>query len=187
MALSSGVITRKMSTETDQAQVGLWVGKAATPNRMGQKGEKDRTTARAKTVAFQNNSKRSAPIPMENCPWCGEKFKPYSFQLQPNGDRPTDLRVACASATCRFRGKNQLPLVAVDEPLFRRLPCFVIATVDKFASLPWVGPSGILLGGADRHDAAGFYGAATPGVGQKLKRPLAPPDLRTTRHDGRPV
>jgi hypothetical protein len=65
----------------------------------------------------------------------------------------------------------------VDEPLFRRLPCFVIATVDKFASLPWVGESGSLLGGADRHDAHGFYGAAVPGVGQRLAEPLAPPDL----------
>jgi hypothetical protein len=158
-------------------EIGLWVGKAATPNRMGRKGEKDRTSARFKTIAFQNNSKRPAPIPMENCPWCGEKFKPFSFQLLPPGDNPTELRVACASLSCRFRGKNTLPIVAVDEPLFRRLPCFVIATVDKFASLPWVGPSGVLLGGADRYDSGGFYGAATPGAGTKLKHPLAPPDL----------
>jgi len=158
-------------------EIGLWVGKAATPNRMGKKGERDRTTARAKTIAFQNNSKRPAPIPIENCPWCGEKFKPFSFQLQPNTDTPSDLRVACVNAACRFTGRNPLPIVPVDEPLFRRLPCFVIATVDKFASLPWVGPSGVLLGGADRHDAAGFYGAATPGVGNRLKHALAPPDL----------
>lgn len=158
-------------------EIGLWVGKAATPNRMGKKGEKDRTTARAKVIAFQNNSKRAAPIPIENCPWCGTKFKPYSFHLKPNADTPTDLRVACVSPACRFRGDRSLPLVAVDEPLFRRLPCFVIATVDKFASLPWVGPSGILLGGADRYDNAGFYGAANPSGGQRLATPLAPPDL----------
>ena len=47
-----------------------------------------------------------------------------------------------------------LPIVAVDEPLYRRLPAFLIATVDKFASLPWTGESGALLGGADRHDSA---------------------------------
>lgn len=158
-------------------EIGLWVGKAATPNRMGAKGEKDRTTARAKTIALQSNSKRPAPVPIENCPWCGEKFKAYSFQLKPHADRPTDLRIACVNASCHFRGANPLPIVAVDEPLFRRVPCFVIATVDKFASLPWVGPSGILLGGADRYDNAGFYGAAHPGVGQRLTTPLAPPDL----------
>ena len=40
-----------------------------------------------------------------------------------------------------------------------------------------MGPSGILLGGADRYDNAGFYGAAHPGVGQRLTSSLAPPDL----------
>src|SRR5207248_2175731 len=45
------------------------------------------------------------------------------------------------------------------------------------ASLPWVGPAGALLGGADRYDATGFYGAAEPGHGQRLPSPLPPPDL----------
>ena len=65
----------------------------------------------------------------------------------------------------------------MDEPLYRRLPAFLIFTVDKFASLPWVGASGGLLGGADRYDADGFYGAATPRRGNRLSRPLPPPDL----------
>ncbi|NQU70429.1 MAG: amidohydrolase family protein, partial [Rhodospirillales bacterium] len=52
-------------------EIGLWVGKAATPNRMGKTGEKDRTTARKKTIDFQNNSRKAAPLPVENCPWCG--------------------------------------------------------------------------------------------------------------------
>ena len=46
-------------------EIGLWVGKAATPNRMGQVGETDRTTARAKTIAFQNNSRKAPPVPVE--------------------------------------------------------------------------------------------------------------------------
>jgi hypothetical protein len=167
-------------------EIGLWVGKAATPNRMGQVGEKDNTTARAKTIAYQNNSRKAAPIPVETCPWCGIKLKPSAFQLvrtrpdgsiQPDTREPDQLRILCSNLKCRFRGQNPLPIVAVDEPLYRRLPCFVIATVDKFASLPWTGASGALLGGADRYDAAGFYGPWDPGVGQKLASPLAPPDL----------
>ena len=78
---------------------------------------------------------------------------------------------------CDFTRGRPLPIVAVDEQLYRRLPAFLIATVDKFACLPWVGPSGVLLGGADRHDAEGFYGAAEPGVGTALEEPLPPPDL----------
>src|SRR6202040_2506942 len=70
-----------------------------------------------------------------------------------------------------------LPIVAVDEPLYRRLPAFLIATVDKFAALPWVAEAGGLLGGPERYDAAGFYGAAEPGKGTRLATPLPPPDL----------
>jgi hypothetical protein len=150
-------------------EIGLWVGKAATPNRMGRKGEKDDTSARAKTIRYRNNSRKAAPIPVETCPWCGTKLKPTSFLLWPDTDNPQELKVLCASPVCRFRGKNPLPIVAVDEPVYRRVPCFVIATVDKFASLPWVGASGALLGGADRHDAAGFYGPWQPDTGHKLQ------------------
>lgn len=158
-------------------EVGLWVGKAATPNRMGKRGDSDRTTARAKTIAFQGNSRKAAPLPIENCPWCGTRFKPTSFALTPDANNPLELKVGCANPKCVFRGNNPLPIVGVDEPLYRRVPCFVIATVDKFASLPWVGSSGMVLGGAQRQDSAGFYGAADPGVGQGMSKALAPPDL----------
>lgn len=158
-------------------EVGLWVGKAATPNRMGKRGDSDRTTARAKTIAYQGNSRKAAPLPIETCPWCGTRFKPTSFALIPDANNPRELRVGCANPKCVFRGNNPLPIVGVDEPLYRRVPCFVIATVDKFASLPWVGSSGTLLGGAERQDSAGFYGAADPGVGQRMEKALSPPDL----------
>ena len=158
-------------------EVGLWVGKAATPNRMGKKGDKDRTTARSKTIAYQNNSRKAAPLPIETCPWCGTKFKSTSFNLSPNADEPRDLKISCANLKCVFRDNNPLPIVGVDEPLYRRLPCFVIATVDKFASLPWVGASGALLGGADRQDGAGFYGACDPDIGRRMPKAISPPDL----------
>ena len=159
-------------------EIGLWVGKAGTPNHLGAKGDGRSDSARAKVSQYKNNPRgRPAPIPMESCPWCGEDFTPDSFTLLPNAEKPADLRIACANWQCEFSGDQPLPIVAVDEPLYRRLPAFLIATVDKFASLPWVGDSGALLGGADRYDAAGFYGAAEPRRGGRLARPLPPPDL----------
>ena len=69
--------------------------------------------------------------------------------------------------------------MAVDEPLYRRLPAFLIATVDKFAALPWTGRTGVLFGKVDRFDKYGFYGACDVSLGQPLPAggPLAPPDL----------
>ncbi len=159
-------------------EIGLWVGKAATPNILGRKGDGRSDSARAKVRQFKNNPRgKPSPIPLENCPWCGERFQPDSFMLLPDDDRPTELRIVCANFECNFTRDRALPIVAVDEPIYRRLPAFLIATVDKFASLPWVGPAGALLGGADRHDQNGFYGAAEPGRGTRLVAPLPPADL----------
>jgi len=159
-------------------EIGLWVGQAATPNAMGAKHDSRPTTARARTLAHQNNYKRHpSPIPLENCPWCGTPFEHTSFRLHPTLDHPRELQIRCSNRDCVFTRNQALPLVAVDEPLYRRLPCFVVATVDKFAGLPWVGEAGVLLGGADRSDANGFYGPAEPGEGRPLARPLLPPDL----------
>ena len=162
-------------------EIGLWVGRAATPNRMGKKGDKRDDTARAKVARFGRDG-REPPVPLASCPWCGEPFERDSFQLEPDADEPRDLRLSCAEYECEFSGDRPLPVVAVDEPLYRRLPAFLIATVDKFAALPWTGESGLLLGGADRRDAHGFHGPAAkrPGTASgatRLPAPLPPPDL----------
>lgn len=46
-----------------------------------------------------------------------------------------------------------------------------------FASLLWLGPSGTLLGCADRSDGRGFYGPAEPGGGSYPSAALSPPHL----------
>ena len=158
-------------------EIGLWVGKASTPNHLGRKGDSRSDSARAKVRQFQNDPRgKPSPIPLEKCPWCDAAFQPSSFMLRPNSDHPKEMRIVCANFECDFIGDRPLPIVAVDEPLYRRLPAFLIATVDKFAALPWVGTSGVLLGGADRYDKDGFYGAAESG-GRQLSSPLPHPDL----------
>ena len=160
-------------------EIGLWVGKAATPNRIGRKGDKRPDTARSKTLQYQANPDlKPAPIPLEECPWCQQRFEPDSFSLSPNADQPSELKVVCLNFECEFSGDRPLPIVAVDEPIYRRLPAFLIATVDKFATLPWESRSGALLGGAKRYDQRGFYGAAEANLGQgALPAPLPGPDL----------
>lgn len=159
-------------------EIGLWVGQAATPNRMGRKADNNPDSARSKTLAFQRDTKRSAPIPLEECPWCGTRFSANSFRLLPNSDQPVDLRVSCVNRRCEFSGDRPLPILGVDEPIYRRLPCFLIATVDKFAALPWTGEVGAFTGRVDRADAGGFYGPCAPGMGTPLDGGmLLPPEL----------
>ena len=169
-------------------EIGLWVGQGATPNRLGKKGDNDKHSARRKLIAFKNDPsdpRNPAPLPIQKCPWCGYSFVPESFRLLPDGDQPTDMRVHCANKSCVFWSRGEqpgLPVLGVDEPIYRRLPCFIIATVDKFASLPWTGDTSNLFGRVTRHDEDGFYGpgsvvSGSPSKGQKLEAPLAPPEL----------
>jgi len=162
-------------------EIGLWVGQSATPNRMGKRGDKnDDYSARSRTLAFKRDSKtKPSPVPLERCPWCGEKFTPNSFQLLPSEDVPKNLKVMCVNRGCDFRSRNPLPILAVDEPIYRRLPCFIIATVDKFAGLPWFGQTGNLFGRVTHYqDSEGFYGSGDPTVaGRRLDSYLPPPDL----------
>ena len=105
-------------------------------------------------------------------------FKAASFQLLPNPDFPNDLRVNCVNRRCDFSRGHPLPILGVDEPIYRRLPCFIIATVDKFAAMPWTGEVGGFFGRVERHDKNGFYGPCNPMTGDPLPNgKLLPPDL----------
>ena len=172
-------------------EIGLWVGQSGTPNRLGRRGDGDDNSARSRVLAWAGGDNK--PIPIDTCPWCGTQLGKASlhddrpavargvFRLLPDADNPSELRVCCRNRQCRFSGDNTLPLVAVDEMIYQRLPAFVIATVDKFAALPWVGPTGKLFGHVSHvQTGRGFAGPGDPPSqqsGQPLEEGLDPPDL----------
>ena len=87
-----------------------------------------------------------------------------------------------APSTCAFSPRNNpegLPVVFVDEQIYRELPCFLVATVDKFAMLPWRGETGLLFGRATARDGKKCFGPidhATKGA-TLLPQGFLPPEL----------
>jgi len=162
-------------------EIGLWVGSDASPNRLGGRGDADQTTAVGRVRRYRTGRDKRAPAPIKACPWCGTAFKSDCFACVPNDTAPTNLQIRCANTACDFTRNRPLPILTVDEPIYRRLPAFLIATVDKFASLPWVGETGGFFGHVNRFaDGVGFYAAAEPGRhGRPLDNgwSLDPPDL----------
>ena len=161
-------------------EIGLWVGSDASPNKLGGRGKSDETTAVGRVRRYRNGRDKRAPAPLKACPWCGTEFTPSSFACMPNEHAPTNLEIRCVNTACDFSRNRPLPVLTVDEPIYRRLPAFLIATVDKFAALPWVGETGAFFGHVDRfEDGVGFYGAAEPGEGRPFGNgwSLDPPDL----------
>lgn len=47
------------------------------------------------------------------------------------------MHVRCPNASCAFHRDGGLPVHVVDEAVYAARPTLVIATVDKFASMPW--------------------------------------------------
>ena len=161
-------------------EIGLWVGSDASPNRLGGKGDADQTTAIGRVRRYTTGQDKRAPAPLKACPWCGTFFTPQSFACVPNNVAPINMEIRCVNTRCDFTRGRALPILTVDEPIYRRLPAFLIATVDKFASLPWVGETGAFFGHVDRfQDGIGFNGADEPRQGRKFDNDwsLDPPDL----------
>ncbi len=156
--------------------VGLWVGRTATANTLAQVSER--------ITEYKNAASATAPspFPLTACPWCREPLTRDSLVLVPSREAPRDVVVGCASFRCDFsarKNREGLPVLFVDEQIYRELPGFVVATVDKFAMLPWRGETGLLFGRASARDGRAFYGPLDriPKPAKLLPEGLLPPEL----------
>src|SRR5207248_4944201 len=99
-----------------------------------------------------------------NCPWCGNAIDPgVHMKVETYEQGRARVLTYCGDSlgTCPFSQRNApgegLPVLTVDEEIFRRLPALVVATVDKFAQLPWNGATQTLFGTVDgRCERHGF-------------------------------
>jgi hypothetical protein len=128
-------------------RIGLWVGGKVSPNWFPD-------AARQIGDARQSGDDRRVNVLQTlSCPWCGEPLLGYR-NVKPSEDERR-IRVFCGNAegagACPFSEPRStdgegLPILTVDEEIYRLAPSLVIATVDKLAQLPWKGYSGILFG-----------------------------------------
>ncbi len=163
--------------------VGLWVGRTATANTLASVAEKITTWKQ-----HRDNDKAPSPLPLTHCPWCGTRLDPDTATLVPNLTAPTHVRILCKNFKgCDFgqgaKGYKEdgIPLVFVDEQVYRELPSFLVATVDKFAMVPWRAEAGMLFGRVHSRIGGRFFGTPdTPEAARDaevLPAGLRPPEL----------
>lgn len=163
---------------TRRLSVGLWVGRSGTDNRMA-----DAEKRLSMWKSNPRDPRRSPGVPLVACPWCNAAFVPECFRIEKRDGKPVALRVGCDNEDCPFHFDNSegigIPVVAVDEQVYRELPTFLLATVDKFAVLPWRGLAGTLFGRVAATDTHGFYaiGEQAPSAARRLPSGLRPPEL----------
>nr|WP_107905628.1 helicase-related protein [Streptomyces chartreusis] len=112
----------------EEFSVGMWVGRSATPNKL--------VEADAKLGELRANlDKRLAtenPVQLHACPWCGTRLDARDYEVDEEAKR---MYVRCPGTECPF--DDGLPVHLIDEAVYDARPTLVIATVDKFASMPW--------------------------------------------------
>lgn len=125
-------------------RIGMWVGGSVSAN-------KHEDAARAiEDLRNTGWAKGAGPTALVACPWCGLELDPKrDAQSHPNLWRTLitcgDSRGRCPFTARRSDGEG-IPVVSVDEEIYRLLPDLVIATADKFAQLPWQGQTTALFG-----------------------------------------
>lgn len=171
--------------------IGLWVGQRLTPND---------TEASHEAIEAERGGKRpsrSTPAQLTTCPWCGSEIVPgRDIEVRRSGHDVGRTVIYCGDklGRCDFsRARSRdigLPVLVVDDEIYRRPPSMLIATVDKFAMMAWRGQVRTLFGRASRECPR--HGLLWPGSecnGRHPKRgglpavepteirPIRPPDL----------
>ena len=149
-ALESLRMEKNSGLGSEPFLLGLWVGYSLTPNRYDD-SQKAIADLKEDMYALTPNG---SPWQTNYCPWCGNKVTPYNYRFD-NKTKWTLLRCTNETKPCIFTDRNFthgkiLPLVTVDSDVYTRCPSMIIATVDKFARLPFRPETANIFGRARR-------------------------------------
>ena len=112
------------------------------------------------TGANEGRGYRLAVLQVQRCPWCGSRIGARDIRAVTSRRR---VHVYCGDdlGECPFAAggavSEGLPILTVDEEIYRLAPSFVIATVDKFARLAREGAAASLFGYVSRRCARHGY------------------------------
>ncbi|HIV58341.1 MAG TPA: DISARM system helicase DrmA, partial [Candidatus Stackebrandtia faecavium] len=127
-------------------RIGLWVGSNVTPKTF--------TDARQQiTKVRADGYGQLSVLQFERCPWCGTKISAANVFAEKTTER---VHVYCGDdfGDCPFSEGGEiedgLPVLTVDDEIYRLTPAFLIATVDKFARLAREGEAASLFGYVSR-------------------------------------
>lgn len=124
-------------------RIGLWVGSSVTPKRYTE-AEKEIEKVRS------DGWGQATVLQFQACPWCGAPID-ATHDVEADSDRRRIL-VHCGAMPdeCPFaahgRVSEGLPVLTTDEEIYRLVPTFLLATVDKFARLAREGAAASLFG-----------------------------------------
>jgi hypothetical protein len=173
-------------------RIGLWVGSSVSPKHY------EEAKVQVNEAHADSSVHNLTVLQIKRCPWCGTKINPLQDVKTNDTLRRVFVHCGDSNGQCEFSAAKSvegLPLLTVDEEIYRMPPAFLLATVDKFARLSREGQAASLFGyvkekcsrhgyrhddtvkkicsGAASHNAVGQLPAASTEPVSRLR----PPDL----------
>ena len=145
--------------------LGLWVGAGITPNNYYDSETVLKRLAANPRAPLEGGS----PCQSNYCPWCGHRMNPHqNYQFDKNTKwtlaRCTNKTSPCIFTDPGFSPQKILPLVTVDSDVYTRCPSMLIATVDKFARMPFKAEISCIFGRPSRRcERHGFLHGSAQG------------------------
>ncbi|WP_062355847.1 helicase-related protein [Herbidospora yilanensis] len=106
--------------------IGMWVGRAATPNKVHD------AQIGIKKLRDGGELQTENAVQLRGCPWCGTPMDAWHYEADASTGH---MHIHCPNEQCDFH--HGLPVHVVDEVIYRVRPTLLIATVDKFAQIAW--------------------------------------------------
>jgi hypothetical protein len=125
-------LRRDGEVDGDPITIGQWLGSASSPNTLRDAQERIGELIRQRDGSAKN------PFQILSCPWCGtytvrkDGRGRYCYEIKSG---PKRFVIQCPNKECDF--SDELPVVIVDEDIYRAPPTLLFGTVDKFAMLAW--------------------------------------------------
>ncbi|QOT21781.1 DISARM system helicase DrmA [Paenarthrobacter sp. YJN-D] len=179
-------------------RIGLWVGSSVSPKRFAE-AEKQVSDVRDDDG---NSAYGLTVLQFSSCPWCGTPINPKADVVAVKATQRIHVYCGDKLQRCPFSAGGSamdgLPVLTVDDEIYRNPPTFLLATVDKFARLAREGEAASLFGyvsqrcerhgykhpdtvasvcGASGHTAKSEGGRTYPKAIVKSVDRLRPPDL----------
>lgn len=166
--------------------IGFWVGGGVTPNTIDSLKDNPDYPEAGRT------NRNLLYKQLLTCPFCGKPLVKDNYHI--DFDKKS-VEIYCEDENCIFYKykmpkRINIPVYLVDEEIYNKCPTVILATVDKFANLPWNPSSNALFGRVDRkcerdgyiamgikHEARHNATEHLPAAHVVPVKPFAPPEL----------
>jgi len=135
---------------SEKISIGFWIGNATIPNSIERAKERYKFLLKKLNDTNFDGKKVINPFQLTNCQWCNSKIISRinnNDAIYSVGHRITNhLQSHCLNPKCNYNEtKGGLPIVLVDDDIYRKPPTVLFGTVDKFAALAWKGEATTLF------------------------------------------